>query len=262
MRKKIFSGHNDINTTRFAMRNKNFSHSQEDGDDFSPDFDHSFEEDAYIPFNIENLINDGVEIPNIQSSYDAAIALKHLGSYLSHEAHNLTEQFKKEQNAFIRERNILDMDGAQFCTRWRGGIYTLNPIRTRLEWQTGEFPVFRTEARHYTYTENPFRERRRSPRRSQIFSIIDPATSEYIEYDHPENNWPVKGQLYISNLQLLFRVSKRNITPIPFQMIYHYHIYKNAIEVTYLKGKMKKTDVLFIDNDNTRIIEMILHALG
>ena len=218
----------------------------------------------------EKDINNLVEIENslatmdmfkpVYNPVDAAFCLKHLSHYL------YTIQARSPLYPSLSEdytaSSIYNMDGMQFTTRNRNGLYMLTPIKTRLAWQTGEYPVFRAEARHLSLEKQKFKDRRRIFRRPRIASIIDPAKVQYIHYPHPENSWPIKGQFYISNMHLVFRVNKNNSLAIAFSMVLGYRIYDNAIEITYIHGKDKLIDLFFMDADNMKIVEVILQALG
>ena len=208
-----------------------------------------------VEFDILSPSSSG-DIPFIENSGQVLPALNELGKQLQSAKTNIKHEAEEHHYS------VLDMDGYQFSVRMNNGLYTLNPIRTRLKWQSGESPIFRSEARLYNVQGVPFKERRRTMRKPQISSIIDPSKSEYLEYQHPEGEWPVKGQLYITNMQILFRVNRHNITPMPFNMIYNYYFYRNAVEIVYLKGKEKRTDIFFMDEDNMRIAETFLQALG
>lgn len=158
--------------------------------------------------------------------------------------------------------SVFDMDGVQFATRKNKKIYSLIPIRTRLEWQSGEYPVFRTSARYYTAEAKKFKERRRIMRRMRFLSIINPVNNEYNILPQPEQDWPVSGQFYITNLQILFRINKNEFLTIPFYLISQIHFYYNAIEVVYYQKNLKKTDIFYISDDTIRLAEVILQALG
>lgn len=157
--------------------------------------------------------------------------------------------------------SVLDMDGAQFGIRRHKKVHFLSPIRTRLEWQRGEYPVFRTEARHFNLSKENFKDRRRNTRRIHLSTIINPANNEYVIMPHPDYEWPIKGQIYITNLRLLFRVTKDQRQNIPFNMVLSCHIYKNAIEFVYLEGKSKKIDIFFVEEEYMRLLEIILHSI-
>ena len=158
--------------------------------------------------------------------------------------------------------SVFDMDGVQFATRKNKKIYSLIPIRTRLEWQSGEYPVFRTSARYYTAEAKKFKERRRIMRRMRFLSIINPVNNEYNILPQPEHDWPVSGQFYITNLQILFRVNKNEFLTIPFYLISQINFYYNAVEVIYYQKNLQKTDIFYINDDTIRLAEVILQALG
>lgn len=234
---------------------------QAESENFIENLNDSLEdEDMNNLMEIEDSLATSDIFKPVHNAVDAAFCLKHLSHYL------YTIQARSPLHPSLSEdysmSPIYNMDGVQFTTRNKNGLYMLTPIKTRLAWQTGEYPVFRAEARHLCVEKQKFKDRRRIFRRPHISSIIDPAKAQYIFYPHPENSWPIKGQFYISNMHLVFRVNKNNTLAIAFSMVLGYRIYDNAIEIIYIRGKEKLTDLFFMDSDNMKIVEVILQALG
>lgn len=254
-------GRKKLKDTKFRLAKKKPAENRRPQADFETYLD-SIEGDEVHSDIIKDIEFDILEythpIPMIDNSAQVLPALGELSKQLQTAKQDLPQIPQYEESKY----SVLDMDGHQFSVRMKNGLYTLNPIRTRLQWQAGEFPTFRAEARHYNAMSVPFKERRRMMRKAQGSSIINPEKSEYLDYEYPQDDWPIKGQLYITNMQVLFRVNRHNITPMPFDMIYNYYFYRNALEIVYLKGKEKKTDVFFIDEDNMRIAETFLRLLG
>lgn len=182
---------------------------------------------------------------------------------LRHKLENIQHLIKKDLDNDINNKDVIsvfDMDGAQFQTRFKNTIYTINPIRTRLKWQTSEKPVFKCEARHYNCNTVSFKNKRYTTRRAKISVISSSTNSGYTTYEHPEDEWPIKGMLYITNIQILFRINKKNIIPIHYDQVSNFSIYNNAINILYNDRKNKKEDVFIIDPEHARLIEMFLNV--
>lgn len=176
---------------------------------------------------------------------------------------NLSHIMKKEdnKNRFYDENimNVVDPTlDYRFLNRQSLRDFNLPKIRTRLKWQKGEFPFFKIDVRHYTKDRVPYKNRRALNRYIKSFVIQDLLTGDYQEIPFPEEEWPHKGILYLTNHRLFFKKNSKSNFEIPFENIVSYHFYQNGIYVEYMQCNEKITEVFFVDPDQARLLETMI----
>lgn len=131
-------------------------------------------------------------------------------------------------------------------------------IKTRLQWQNGEFPFFKVEARHYNKEKITHTNKRRQTRRIKIFPMKNMVTDTYYKHGFPEDAWAYKGTLYITNLRLFFKTTSNENFNIPFDNVLSYSFYDDCVVIEHLEYNQKSVDVFYVDVDNARLLEIVM----
>ncbi len=183
-------------------------------------------------------------------------------------ANEMTEELKAAND--FRGKELLSLkkiinihDGMLFFPRRKGNL-SLKPVKTSLDWQEGEYPVFKRRVRHYRLrssfenTKSEYQNRRFSH-----ITAIDTASGEYEKFVLPlEEPMGRNGTLYVSNMNLLFRMNSRNTFHIPHYRVTCRKFYADAFEVTYASSNAVYCDVfVFDDQDICRLLDIILQSV-
>ena len=192
------------------------------------------------------------EIPNDSNTNQAMIALKNLALVMQK-----NNSLEEKQDKF----NINAIDPTldfRFLNRKSNENIYLPPIKTKLDWQNGEFPFFKIEVRHYNHETITYKNQRRKNRRIKTLSVQNMATGEYYDMEYPMQIWPCKGIIYITNLRVFFKRTKHNSFYIAFDNILSYSFYNNAVVIEHLQYEQKMIDVFYVDSEQARLLETII----
>ncbi|MFT6071765.1 MAG: hypothetical protein ACJARD_001299 [Alphaproteobacteria bacterium] len=207
--------------------------------------------------NMMNLINDDIfnlihhDIEPVKELDRVPYALKNLINIIEHSGYkDMTQEKVKEIDP--------DLD-FRFLSRKPFDNIHMPSIKTRLKWQKGEFPFFKIEVRHHRQEAIYYQNKRSIERFIKCFSLQDATLDKYIPMPLPDDAWPCKGQLYVSNHRLFYkRAKKENSIFIVFHNILSYHFYENAFSVVHFKHNQKITDVFYVDAGQARLLETII----
>ncbi len=202
--------------------------------------------------NQSNVYN----IMPISDTNDVIFALKNIASLMQNKKH--TE--KNTESDLINVNDINSELNFCFLNRKSSKNIFLTAIKTRLEWQNGEFPFFKTDVRYFNQETIPYKNKRRHNRHIKSFSVQNIVTGHYHDLPYPVDVWPCKGLLYVTNLRLFFKKTKHDSFYICFDNILNYHFYENSIVVEHLKFNQKLIDVFYVDPEQARLLETIIHV--
>lgn len=183
-------------------------------------------------------------------------SISHLKSLVNLLSDNNLKQSQKDM------MNLSGYDPAlnfRFLQRQTTKNICLPQIRTRLKWQNGEYPFFRIETRYYNKNTQNYTPPRKNIVSIRTVSVQNSSDGSYIDIEYPQDIWPNKGQLYISNLRLLFKAPNKEDFYIPFENILTYSFYNNGVIVEHLKDNQKFVDVFFVDENQMRLLETVIH---
>lgn len=148
----------------------------------------------------------------------------------------------------------------RFIYRDRKHHINLPPIKTRLQWQIGEYPFFKINTHYANQETESFTEKRLIPRYIRCYTMQDYSTGEYVEFGFPTHEWPIRGMLYITNQRLLFRKNKQITINIPFGTILAYYFYADCLIVEYTQTHKKLFDAFFVDFDKAQLLEAMIRV--
>jgi hypothetical protein len=134
----------------------------------------------------------------------------------------------------------------------------LSAIKTRLEWQIGEFPFFKVDVRYYNQKTTLYKNKRRVHRKIKFSLIQDIVTSKYYDMPYPESDWPCKGLIYITNMRVFFKKNKHDSFYICFDNIISYGFYENAMVIEHFTYNQKAVDVFYLDPEQARLLETMI----
>lgn len=195
---------------------------------------------------------DNQKIPIISDADDVIVTLKNIMSIMKN--HNSD---KEEQKKLIFNEIDPSLEFRFLNRKFKKNIF-LPPIKTRLKWQNGEFPFFKTDVRYYNQQLAPYQNKRLYQRAIKYFSMKNMITGHYHEMQYPANDWPCKGLLYITNLRIFLKKTKNDSFYICFDNILSYSFYENCIAIEHLKYNQKATDIFYLDPDQARLLETII----
>lgn len=147
----------------------------------------------------------------------------------------------------------------RFLTRYNKNNFAMPKINTRLQWQIGESPFFKTQVQFANLKTTPYQNKRQRNRSIKYLSTKNIQTGCYAQLDLPEDRWPNTGTLFITNQRIFFKRTKADSFYIPFENILHYNFYQNAMTVEYLTVSQKKLDAFYLDGEQARLLETMIH---
>ncbi len=209
--------------------------------------------------DILSLINDNLDSKKphfepISRNTQVPITLKSLSEILLKDKSG----FGVSHQSMMDRINEIDPNlNFRFLNRQSYKNIFLPKIKTRLQWQTGEFPFFKINAAHHNQQAIPFKNQRRKNRSIKCFVAQNVETDKYHDLPFPEESWAYQGTLYVTNLRLFFKRPKENFY-IPFEAIIGYGFYNNCLTVEYLTHNQKNLDVFYVDAEQARLLETVI----
>lgn len=225
----------------------------------SQNIDTSYTNDNLSDDDIIDIINENADcelniskITVISDADDVIATLKNLNKVLSND-----DKAKKAREIL----NFNEIDPTlefQFLHRKLKKNIFLPAIKTRLEWQIGEFPFFKVDVRYYNQKTIPHKNKRRLHREIKFSLMQNIATNQYDDMPYPESDWPCKGLIYITNMRVFFKKTKHDSFYICFDNIISYSFYDNAMVIEHFKYNQKAVDVFYLESEQARLLETMI----